>query len=119
MHLRHGLVCVHVAPEVVGGWGWLPLLRLPYLHLHPCMQRRPFLVALCFASPVVHACRDPHLPILFSRLLSEPCIAAVLVINGLGHRSPRTHEKFGRFIYSDLVLKPWWTALGPLTALPL
>ena len=76
-------------------------------------------MALCFASPVVHACRDPRLPVLFSRLLLEPCLAAVLVSNGLGHRLPRTHEKFGRFIYSDLVLEPWWTTLGPLTALPL
>ena len=27
MHLRHGLVCVHVAPKVVGGWGWSPTGR--------------------------------------------------------------------------------------------
>ena len=119
MHLIDGLGCVHFASDVVGGWGWLPLIRLPYLHLHPCMQRRPFLVALCFVSPVVHACRDPRLPVLFSGLLSEPCLAAVLVINVLRHRSPLTHKKFGRFIYSDLMLEPWWTVAGPLTALPL
>ena len=58
-------------------------------------------------------------PYSFLASLSEPCFAVVLVINGLEHRSPRTREKFGRFIYSDLVLEPWWTMPGPLTALPL
>ena len=80
-----------------------------YIYTYTCIH----------ASPVVHVCRDPRLPVLFSGLLSEPCLAAVLVINGLEHRSPRTREKIGRFIYSDLVLEPWWTAPGPLTALPL
>ena len=51
-------------------------------------------------SPMVHAGRDPHLSLLFSALLSDPCPTVVLVSNGLGHRSPRTHEKFGRFTYS-------------------
>ena len=69
--------------------------------------------------PVVHAYCDPHVPVLFSTLLSNPFPIDVLVSNGLGHRSPRTREKIGRFIYSDLVLEPWWTAPGPLTALPL
>jgi len=72
---------------------------------------------LCVACG--YAYHDPSLPALFFGLLSEPWLAAVLVINGLGHRSPRTREKFGRFIYSNFVLEPWWTALGPLTALPL
>ena len=43
-------------------------------------------------SPVVHACPDPHLPVLLSVLLSDPCPTAVLVINGLGHRSPRIRK---------------------------
>ena len=58
-------------------------------------------------SPMVHTCRDPRLPVLFSTLLSDPCPAVVLVINGLGHRSPRTREKFGRFIRSDPTQEPW------------
>ena len=70
-------------------------------------------------SPMVHAYLDPYLPILFPTLLLDTCPTVVLVSNGLGHRLPRTRKKFGRFIYSDLVLEPWWTVAGPLTALPL
>ena len=43
-------------------------------------------------SPVVHVGRDPRLPVLFFVFLSDPCPAAVLVINGLRPRSPRTRE---------------------------
>ena len=70
-------------------------------------------------SFVVHVCRDPHPSILFSVLLSDPCPIVVLVINGLRHRSPRTREKFSRFICSGPTQEPRWTVLGPLTALPL
>ena len=52
-------------------------------------------------SPMVHACRDPRLPVLFFALLSDPCPVAILVINGLGHHLSQTREKFSRFICSD------------------
>ena len=68
---------------------------------------------------VVHAYRDPRLPVPLSALLSDPCPAVVLVSNGLGHRSPRTREKFGRFIRSDSAQEFWWTVPGPPTALQL
>ena len=42
--------------------------------------------------PVVHACRDPRLPVHFSALLSDPFPTVVLVSNGLGHRSPQTRK---------------------------
>ena len=58
-------------------------------------------------SPVVHACHDTRLSILFSALLSDPCPIVILVINDLGHRSPRTCEKFGRFICSDPAQEQW------------
>ena len=45
---------------------------------------------LCIACG--YAYHDPSLPALFFGLLLEPCLAVVLVINGLGHRSPRTHR---------------------------
>ena len=41
---------------------------------------------LCVACG--YAYHDPSLPALFFGLLSEPWLATVLVINGLGHRSP-------------------------------
>ena len=56
---------------------------------------------------MVLACRDPCLPVLFSMLLSDPSPIVVLVINGLGHRAPRTCEKFSRFICSDPAQEPW------------
>ena len=45
---------------------------------------------LCIACG--YAYHDPSLPALFFGLLSEPWLAAILVLNGLGHRSPRTHR---------------------------
>ena len=46
----------------------------------------PYGFVLCVACG--YAYHDPSLPALFFGLLSEPWLAAVLVINGLGHRSP-------------------------------
>ena len=45
---------------------------------------------LCIACG--YAYHDPSLPALFFGLLSEPWLTAILVLNGLGHRSPRTHR---------------------------
>ena len=70
-------------------------------------------------SPVVHVCRDPRLSVLLSAFLLDPCPVAILVINGLGHRSPRACKQFDRFICSGPTQETRWTTLGPLTALPL
>ena len=70
---------------------WLVSIQELCLHCGFMLCVRPW-----FAPIVTHV-----FPYLFSTLLSNPGPTVVLVSNGLGHRSPRTREKFGSFIHSD------------------
>ena len=76
--------------------------RLP----RSCSRVRSALWLRVSRSPVVHAGRDPRLPIPLSMLLSDPCPAVVLVSNGLERRSPRTRGIWS-IRRSDLTREPW------------
>ena len=69
--------------------GLVPILELG-LHCGFMFRVHPW-----FTPVVTHVSPYP-----FSALLSDPCPTVLLVSNGLGHRSPRAHEKFSRFICS-------------------
>ena len=56
-----------------------------------CARVRSELWLRVSRSPVVHAGRDPRLPIPLSALLSDPCPVVVLVSNSIACRSHQTH----------------------------
>ena len=55
-----------------------------------CSRVRSELWLRVSRSPVVHAGRDPRLPVPLFALLSDSCPVVVLVSNGIAHHSPRT-----------------------------
>ena len=71
-----------------------------------CSRVRSELWLRVSRSPVVHAGRDPRLPIPLSALLSDPYPAAVLVSNDIARRSPRTRGIWS-IRRSDLAREPW------------